>query len=86
MYRYLRDDLGIPEQVCRDRAEEEISGQIGKRFCDQCERQGIRFADKTVLDLGSGLGSLSEELVRRLAHPVALEAGHGRSRARRGAA
>ncbi len=75
MYRYLREDLGLSESVSRDRAAAEISGRIGQGFCDGCEKVGIRFSGKLVLDLGSGLGSLSEELVHRRAHPIALEPG-----------
>ncbi|MGE3783147.1 MAG: class I SAM-dependent methyltransferase [Alphaproteobacteria bacterium] len=75
MYRYLREDLGLPESVSRDRADAEISGRVGKAFCDACENASIRLAGNLVLDLGSGLGALSEELARRHARPVALEPG-----------
>ncbi len=75
MYRYLREDLGLPEPVSRDRAAAEISSRIGKVFCDECERAGIPLSGNLVLDLGSGLGALSEELARRHAHPIALEPG-----------
>jgi 2-polyprenyl-3-methyl-5-hydroxy-6-metoxy-1,4-benzoquinol methylase len=73
MYNYLRHDLGRPEEFCRSRAEVEANGTRGRAVCEDCEREGLSFAGKTVLDLGSGLGTASAEIARRGARVVALE-------------
>jgi len=75
MYRYMRDDLRLSEPFSLDRSAAEVSGRFGQSFCDECEEAGIRLAGSLVLDLGAGLGALSEELARRRARSIALEPG-----------
>jgi len=77
MYRYLREDLGLPEPVARDRAAAELAGNTGKNVCDECERAGISIEGKRVLDLGAGLGGVSAEVARRGGKVIAIEPGAG---------
>jgi 2-polyprenyl-3-methyl-5-hydroxy-6-metoxy-1,4-benzoquinol methylase len=75
MYRYLREDLGVPESVCKDRAAAEIARTIVKDVCDDCESAGLTLRGKRVLDLGVGLGGLSAEVAHRGALLVGIEPG-----------
>ena len=75
MYSYLRYDLGLAETAAQDRAASEVTGKSAKRFCDECEKLGLTFAGKLVLDLGSGLGGLSAEVASRGAQVVSIEPG-----------
>jgi ubiquinone/menaquinone biosynthesis C-methylase UbiE len=75
IYWCLHGELGLSEPVSRARAASEVSGRICQQFCDECEEAGVRLAGSLVLDLGAGLGALSEELARRHARAIALEPG-----------
>src|SRR5690242_5139173 len=75
MYRYLREDLGLSEPVSRDRAAAEVSGRYCQGFCNECQQAGIHLSGSLVIDLGAGLGALSEELARRGARTIAVEPG-----------
>jgi SAM-dependent methyltransferase len=75
MYRYLVQDLGLPESLANKRATVELSGEIPKSACDEIEKSGFCFYGKCVLDLGAGLGGLSAEMGRRGAKVVSIEPG-----------
>lgn len=75
MYRYLREDLGLSEEIARKRAAAEITGEHATAICDWCEASGLSFRGKRVLELGSGLGGVSVELVKRGAQLVSIEPG-----------
>jgi 2-polyprenyl-3-methyl-5-hydroxy-6-metoxy-1,4-benzoquinol methylase len=77
MFRYLVEDLGLPESDGRARAQRELSGAIGLNVCNELAKMGIAISGKRVLDLGAGMGGLSTELVRRGAIVVGLEPGAG---------
>jgi len=72
---YLREDLGHSEEVARTRAEEELQRKVAIAAVDSVAAAGIAVTGAEVLDLGSGLGALSEELVLRGARVTALEPG-----------
>lgn len=74
IYRYMTVDLGLPAKLAADRAAAEIGG-AGGYACDEYEMAGLSFAGAQVLDLGAGLGGLSQELLRRGAKVISLEPG-----------
>ncbi|HTT12750.1 MAG TPA: methyltransferase domain-containing protein [Burkholderiaceae bacterium] len=73
--QYLHEDLGQSEQRAADRAQDELNRKIPRTALDYLTNVGIAIQGKTVLDLGAGLGGMSEELVLRGANVVALEPG-----------
>jgi SAM-dependent methyltransferase len=74
-YLYLTGDLGIDNATARQRADLELSRKIQKSVVEELAAGGISVADSVVLDLGSGLGAMSEELVLCGANVTALEPG-----------
>jgi ubiquinone/menaquinone biosynthesis C-methylase UbiE len=76
IYRYLVDDLGQPEASARRRADAEAARARPKAvLSNDLGRRGITVEGMHVLDLGAGLGALSEELVLRGASVFAIEPG-----------
>lgn len=69
------DDLGIKEDSATDRADEELRRKIPVAVIKFLSDAGIRVAGSDVLDLGAGLGGMSEELLTRGARVTALEPG-----------
>jgi SAM-dependent methyltransferase len=72
---YLVEDLGLDESFARIRAQQEVQRKVAVAAANSLSAAGVLIADSDVLDLGSGLGAMSEELVLRGAHVVALEPG-----------
>lgn len=75
MRLYLTDDLGLSEEVARARAEQEQHRKIAVSVATSLAAAGIRLDGVKALDLGAGLGAMSEELVLRGADVVSLEPG-----------
>jgi len=75
MRLYLIDDLGLSEEVARARAEQEQHRKIAVSVATSLAAAGIRLDGVKALDLGAGLGAMSEELVLRGADVVSLEPG-----------
>lgn len=75
MYLYAVRDLGIAEEIAANRARLESKRGPAASAANDIERAGIPIAGAAVLDLGAGLGTMSEELVLRGAHVIALEPG-----------
>jgi SAM-dependent methyltransferase len=75
MRRYLVEDCGIDSGVATKRANAELSRRIPIDVIDFLSTAGIQVKERIVLDLGAGLGAMSEELVVRGAHVTALEPG-----------
>lgn len=75
MRLYLLQDLGLDNDFANARAEKEllrsIPGSVARLLADA----GIEVAFKEVLDLGAGLGGMSEELILRGAKVTAVEPG-----------
>ena len=72
---YLADDLGVSEDIARSRAEQELQRRIPKAAVAALTSAGVVLKDADVLDLGSGLGAMSEELALCGARVVSLEPG-----------
>jgi SAM-dependent methyltransferase len=72
---HLSRDLGLADTVARDRAERELERQIPRSIVSELTAAGIRIEGADVLDLGSGLGGMSEELIIRGASVMAIEPG-----------
>jgi 2-polyprenyl-3-methyl-5-hydroxy-6-metoxy-1,4-benzoquinol methylase len=75
MHRYMVKDLGLPEQVAADRSARELQRQVPASVLRFLSQMGVEVAGKDVLDLGAGLGGLSEELLLRGARVTSLEPG-----------
>ena len=76
MRSYLTEDLGLSVEFAQNRASEELLRKIPANIVNLLIKAGINFADSHVLDLGSGLGGMSEELViRGTAQVTAIEPG-----------
>lgn len=72
---YAAHDLGLADHLARDRADREVRRAIPKAVMGQLVAAGIQIADHNVLDLGAGLGGMSEELVISGARVTAVEPG-----------
>lgn len=72
---YLTDDLGLNNDFARKRADIELQRTIPISVIDSLTASGISVTNTDVLDLGAGLGGMSEELVIRGARVTALEPG-----------
>jgi SAM-dependent methyltransferase len=72
---YLLKDLGLNEGIAAARAGQELHRKIAINALDSVTAAGVRISDVDVIDLGAGLGALSEELVLRGAHVTAIEPG-----------
>jgi SAM-dependent methyltransferase len=72
---YMERDLGQAVSRTEPRARAEIERRIPRTALDDLARAGVEIAGATVLDLGAGLGGMSEELLLRGASVVALEPG-----------
>ena len=73
--RLLVEDLGRRENRAIISAEDELRRKIPSAVLNYLSGLGIPLAGATVLDIGAGLGGLSEELVIRGAKVIALEPG-----------
>lgn len=72
---YLTMDLNIEATLADQRARSELSRNIPKSVLNSLAHKGVTVAGKKVLDLGAGLGGMSEELVLNGAMVTALEPG-----------
>jgi 2-polyprenyl-3-methyl-5-hydroxy-6-metoxy-1,4-benzoquinol methylase len=63
-------------EVARDTFRE-LSRRIASRTLDTLAKNGIEIRQTRCMDLGAGLGMLSEEAASRGANPVAIEPGNG---------
>jgi SAM-dependent methyltransferase len=70
----MTEDLGLSESVAAERSAAETKGASGC-VCDEFEAIGVTLRGMCVLDLGAGLGGLSEQMVRRGARVVGIEPG-----------
>jgi ubiquinone/menaquinone biosynthesis C-methylase UbiE len=75
MYLYALKDLGLTEDFSKARATSENQRGGPKAVVGELERRGITLTDRSVLDLGAGLGGMSEELVLQGANTFAIEPG-----------
>ncbi len=75
MYLYLKKDLGLDEKFCRSRSESELDRDGAKTIVRKFLSQGVVLRSQSVLDLGAGLGAMSEELVLQGAKTFAIEPG-----------
>lgn len=75
MRRYLVEDLGIEAAAAEARASQELERGIPKNVLASLAARGIRVDGLDVLDLGAGLGGMSEELLLQGARVVSLEPG-----------
>lgn len=75
MRLYLIEDLGLDDTTATTRAHLELTRKTAIVAIEALEQTGIKVSGLEVLDLGSGLGAVSEELVLRGARVVALEPG-----------
>ena len=75
MSAYMTADLGIDPAVVAARSRKELNRDIPKAVIRLLVGAGINVSDAAVLDLGSGLGGMSEELVLNGARVTALEPG-----------
>jgi SAM-dependent methyltransferase len=75
MHRYLTIDLGINDPLAEQRARQESDRAPAKSAIRDVKQCGIKIDGADVLDLGAGLGALSEELVINGANVIAIEPG-----------
>lgn len=73
MRRYCTEDLGLSNEIANNRAEQELRRSIPRAVIAELAAAGIYVADTDILDLGAGLGGISEELIIRGARVTALE-------------
>jgi ubiquinone/menaquinone biosynthesis C-methylase UbiE len=75
MRMYMTMDLGIESTAATQRARAELDRNIPKSVVSSLASRGISISGRNVLDLGAGLGGMSEELVLNGAQVTALEPG-----------
>lgn len=75
MQAYMTTDLGIDPTVVAQRLRKELDRNIPKAVIRFLADAGIGVAGTVALDLGAGLGGMSEELVLNGASLTALEPG-----------
>jgi SAM-dependent methyltransferase len=75
MRLYGVHDLGLSSATATNRADEELQRRIPRSVITELASMGMDVAHLDVLDLGAGLGGMSEELVIRGARVTALEPG-----------
>lgn len=71
----LAVDVGLPETFAAQRARKELHRRIPKNVIRLLADNGINVAGLEALDLGAGLGAMSEELLLNGAVVTALEPG-----------
>jgi ubiquinone/menaquinone biosynthesis C-methylase UbiE len=72
---YFRNQLGLSEEFCRDRAELEEERAIPKAVLNQLRMIGWKFDGKKVLDVGAGQGGMVLELVEQGIDAYGIEPG-----------
>jgi SAM-dependent methyltransferase len=75
MHAYLTVDLGIDPSLVMRRSHVELDRRIPKTVIQYLTDSGISVEGALTLDLGSGLGGMSEELLLNGASVIALEPG-----------
>ena len=75
MKAYLCADLGLGASFAEQRAREELARKIPKSVIRELDARGIFCSGAEVLDLGAGLGAMSEELLLAGAKVISLEPG-----------
>ncbi len=75
MQKYLTEDLGIQRSSAATRSSAELTRAIPKSVLSSLAQHGISVTGLQVLDLGAGLGAMSEELILSGARLVSLEPG-----------
>jgi SAM-dependent methyltransferase len=75
MRLYMTEDLGISADIAEQRAHSEVARNIPKSVLRLLSENGIPVEGHTVLDLGAGLGGMSEELTLSGACAIGLEPG-----------
>ncbi len=75
MRAYLVGDLGLSPGFAEARAGDELARRIPRSVVEFLSNVGVAVAEKSVLDLGAGLGGMSEELVLCGARVTAVEPG-----------
>jgi 2-polyprenyl-3-methyl-5-hydroxy-6-metoxy-1,4-benzoquinol methylase len=67
----------VKDQSVAANVSRELSRKIASRTLDYLAAEGIKIRGSRMMDLGAGLGMLSEEAAFRGATPVAIEPGNG---------
>jgi SAM-dependent methyltransferase len=67
----------VDDQTLARIASRELSRKIASRTLDYLDAKGIAIRDACLMDLGAGLGMVSEEVALRGGNPVAVEPGSG---------
>lgn len=75
MRLHLVEDLGLSDHAASARANQELRRVIPGAVIASLSAAGVSVANIDVLDLGAGLGGMSEELIARGARVIALEPG-----------
>lgn len=75
MYSYLMQDLGLTSERAEKRGRDELLRKIPQSVAGALSNIGVEISGTEVLDLGAGLGGMSEELLLRGASVTALEPG-----------
>jgi ubiquinone/menaquinone biosynthesis C-methylase UbiE len=75
MLNYCRDQLGLSEQFCRERASDEVQRLIPKKVLNELRTFGWNLEGKKVLEVGSGQGGMILELLMQNADAYGVEPG-----------